>query len=65
MYNSMTMEIEINREIFKSEGFSGAGLTGEMGSGGDFVPPYGMPGAYKYKVRKKKEENVITNSKTK
>lgn len=57
----MTIEINLNNNFSKAEG---VGLTGEAGKGLELKPPYGMPGAYKYKVRKK--ENVfVYNPKTK
>ena len=52
----MTYILSKNNSLMKSEGISvGQGLTGEMGSGGDFVP-IGMPGAYNYKVQRKEKE---------
>lgn len=62
----MTIDIKINTIVSKSEGISGVGLTGEAGQGLEFKPPYGMPGAYKYKVERKKEkENEIFNRESK
>ena len=54
----MTIEIHKNTEnIIKSEGITGGGLTGEVGSGKEFVP-IGMPGAYKYKLKRKKDNDL-------
>ena len=64
----MTIEINRNKEFNKSEGISvSTGLTGELGSGGDFKPPFGMPGVYKYKLQRKQQvikEDDLNTTKT-